>query len=729
MEKNSIESSPLYQSIITSFGFSLHENEKRSLLEAFDYFRSQKEGVLAIDDPRLVRILSICKIIVSDLGLGFDSIISAVLSEAEQMNEILITDSGKWGKSCLTMVSGLRQLRSLNFKRIEIESENFRKLILLLSGDLRVILVRMAILYYELKTATPGDSENELLIRKIKYIFIPFAHRLGLYKLKSEMEELSMRLSYPDIYSSIEKKVADLKPKQQAVFNSFIQPIKGELERNAIKCEIKWRFKSVPSIWAKMKAQGVDVDGIYDLFAIRLIASCEPHDEKAVCWRIYSIISNIYKPSPSRLRDWISAPKASGYESLHTTVQTDEGRWIEVQIRTERMDFIAESGDAAHWRYKEKGGGADQLGSWMAQVRSLLENNDPDSLGEIGRMDTKDAIGNSIYVVTPKGDVKQLPVNATVLDFAFEIHSNVGATCNGAKVNGKIVPIRHILNNADVVEIITSAKQRPKADWLNIVVTNRAKNRIRQALNESLLRDADLGREVLHRKLRNWKLNLSDEQIEKIIKTLKYKNANEFYAAIGSEQLDPMQIKSLLNAQPEESQPDRWVKQERRYDLNTLVAKSGANNQLIIEGAGNMVSYTLAKCCSPIYGDKVFGFITISKGVTIHRTDCPNARDMHQRYPHRLVEVLWRKTTEDSQPYQTTVQITGDDRIGLLNDITQVINKDLKINLLGVSIESKNGQFDGRLKVHVFNTDQLHELLFRLSRITGVEKARRYSEG
>jgi len=728
MEKTTIEASAHYQSILSSFGFSLSMSEQRLILDAFDYFRIREDEILDVDDPRIVRILSICKIIVSELGLGVDSVISAILSEAEKAKGILVTDSTKWGKTCYAMVVGLRQLRSLNFEKIEIESENFRKLILLLSGDLRVILVRMAILYYELKNATPGLKENELLLRKLQHIFIPFAHRLGLYKLKTEMEELSMRLRHPDIYVSIEKKIAALKPKQQAVFNSFIHPVNTELEKNGIKCEIKWRFKSIPSIWAKMKAQGVDVDGIYDLFAIRLIASAEPHEEKAVCWRIYSIISNIYKPSPSRLRDWISAPKASGYESLHTTVQTEEGRWVEVQIRTERMDYIAESGDAAHWRYKEKTG-AGQLDSWMAQVRSLLENNDPDSLGEIGRMNTKDAIGNSIYVVTPKGDVKQLPVNATVLDFAFEIHSNVGATCSGAKVNGKVVPIRHVLNNSDIVEIITSAKQRPKPDWLNIVVTNRAKNRIRQALNESILKDADLGREVLQRKLKNWKLNLTDEQIEKIIKTLKYKNANEFYAAIGSEQLDPMEIKTLLNSPSEDAPSDRWVKQERRYDLNTLVAKSGANNQLIIEGAGNMVSYVLAKCCSPIYGDDVFGFITISKGVTIHRTDCPNAKDMHQRYPHRLVDVQWRKNTDESQPYQTTVQITGDDRIGLLNEITQVINKDLKINLLGVAIESKNGRFDGRLKVHVFNTDQLHELLFRLSRINGVEKTRRYSEG
>lgn len=682
----------------------------------------------AENSRQLIRLLDISLIIAGEVGLGTSSIIAFALAYTFTDNEI--SETGDWLDSrsdIHKLIAGLRVLESLNFDKISIESENFRQMLLSMTTDLRVILIRLSVNLFSMRHYEKvSASEGKQILRKVIYVYIPFCHRLGLYRIKADLEERVMRITEPQAYMAIVRQIDESKPKQEAYFSSFLKPVIKELTRNGFDCEIKWRYKSIPSIYAKMQKQGVGFDGIFDLFAIRIISRKIIEDEKADCWKIYSIVSNIYKPDPSRLRDWISKPKDSGYESLHTTVQTPDTRWVEIQIRTTRMDEIAERGDAAHWKYKEKreSGASDQ---WIRQIRTLLEQKSDSDESHFSGLPTHPD-SESIYVLTPAGDVKQLPVGATVLDFAFEIHSNVGASCSGARVNNRNVPIRHLLQNGDIVEILTSKSQKPKLDWLNIVLTNRAKNRIRRALNDEKLRDAENGREILGRKLKNWKLTLTDELNEKILKHFRMKTMVDFYAALGTEKIEPIDVRDLIQQKEEEPVTPVITKFDRKVGLNTLTAISGANEQLVFEGAGKHMSYALAKCCTPIHGDDVFGFVTITKGITIHRSNCPNARDMKERFPHRVIKVHW-SGTEEAQPYQTVVRITGEDRMGLLNEITQLITNDLKINMLGVSIESKGGQFDGRIRVHVFNSLQLFELLHKLERIRGVTRARRLVEG
>lgn len=674
---------------------------------------------------QISRLFDVSQIIASELGLGVASIVAFALTDS--LNDTLLPLAAPLlaGRPDIqTIVQGLTTLKALNFQRISIESENFRQMLLTMTSDLRVILIRMAMNVHEIRhhDKLPPEAAAHAL-KKALHVYIPFSHRLGLYRIKTEMEELTMRLTLPHEYTAIARQIDESRPGQEAYFTSFLKPVVEQLQLHGFDCEMKWRYKSIPSIYAKMKKQGVKFDGIFDLFAIRIISRKVIENEQADCWKIYSIVSNIYPPDPTRLRDWVTIPKDSGYESLHTTVQGPGNRWVEVQIRTSRMDDVAERGDAAHWRYKEKRGSgtSDQ---WLMQIRNALEQKKEANETETFGLATAQA-SDSIYVLTPNGDVKQLPTGATVLDFAFEIHSVIGASCSGAKVNDRVVPLRHRLTNGDIVEVITSKNQRPKLDWLNIVITNRAKNRIRRALNDAKLKEAENGREILTRKLKNWKLTLPEELNDKLLKHFRMKTMVDFFASVGNGKTDPFAVRDFIHQQEEEQTPAAASTQKllRKATLEALVKASGANEQLIIEGAGRHMHYTFANCCTPIHGDEVFGFITISKGITIHRTNCPNAHDMKERYPHRVVKVRWTET--EQQPYQTEIRVTGEDRMGLINEITKLITLDLKINLLAISIASRDGQFDGRIRVHVFNSLQLHELLHKIEKIKGVLRARR----
>lgn len=671
--------------------------------------------------PKLQKLLDVAEILVLDTGLNANSIIPLFIYEACSNNALSLEQVGAdYGPDVQGIVESLITIERLNFASLSIESENFRRMLLSMVNDIRAILIRLATNLYDLRNyAHYTEDEKKQILRKAQHIYIPFTHRLGLYRIKTEMEELAMKFSLPEIYHAIEQNIIDSKPKQAAFIEDFLRPIRHELGLAGIDYEIKWRYKSIPSIYSKMKKQQVAFDGIYDLFAIRIITNSPPEAEKSDCWKVYSIVSNSYTPHPARLRDWISAPKPSGYESLHTTVQTTENRVVEVQIRTRRMDEIAEKGTAAHWKYKESKA-AGNVDNWLQGIREILEKQAADSEQEFDAISA--FTSDHIYVLTPAGDVKQLKAGATLLDFAFEVHTRLGSTCVGGKVNNKIATIKQVLNNGDVVEIQTSKNQHPKLDWLNFVVTSKAKQRIKRALNEDKILEAESGKAALGRRCRNWKINLTEELIERMMKHFKFKTALDLYASLAQEKTDWAGVKQLVTDSTTVAKAEP-IKPIKTGSTKSRLAKPLDN--IIIEGSQGQLSYTLAKCCTPIHGDDIIGFVAIGKGVSIHRRNCPNAAAMVQKLAYRMVDAHWRSES-DSQAYQTLIRITGDDRMGMLSDITRVVSGELNINVLAINIESRDGLFDGRIKVHIKDTRHLEELLHKLAKIKGVARVRRF---
>jgi GTP pyrophosphokinase len=693
---------------------------RKALKISYNYFNDKRTRW---GEPLMLRQLELAEILAIEMGLNANSIVPLFIYEACRDGEISRQEiETSYGTEVLGIVDSLLTIETLNFSKISIESENFRKMLLSMVHDIRAILIRLVMTLYELRHFQKYDAEYQnFILRKSEHIYIPFSHRLGLYRIKTEMEELTMKYALPEVYHAIEQGIIDSKPKQTAFIEDFIAPIRHELGMAGFDCDIKWRYKSIPSIYSKMKKQQVSIDGIYDLFAIRIISNSVFESEKADCWKIYSIVSNIYPPNPSRLRDWISAPKASGYESLHTTVNTEGNRIVEVQIRTKRMDDVAEKGTAAHWRYKESKE-AGNVDNWLQGIRGILEKQSVESDHEF------DAISgfksDHIYVLTPAGDVKQLKTGATLLDFAFEVHTKLGSTCVGGKVNNKIATIKQVLKNGDVVDILTSKNQTPKPDWLSFVITTKARARIKRAMNEGKINEAEQGKAALARRCRNWKVNLNDENIEKLLKYFKFKTALDLYSSLALEKTDWLDVKKVLVPLPAEDKGSDQPKTLRISGTGRKNYKKPEDN-IVIEGTEGHLSYTLAKCCSPIFGDDVYGFITIGKGVSVHRKNCTNAAALVQKHTYRQVGVKWRDTGEN-QSYQTLIRITGDDRLGILNDITKIISGELNINVLSINIESRDGLFDGKIKVHVNDTRHLDELLHKLAKIKGVAKARRY---
>ncbi len=712
------------EALMKILGNSITQDDRRRLNGIIDLCAkacpSGQEG-------ELLRHIDIAHILVNDMGMGINTVLGSLVSGLLAGDKVKREDiQSIAGPVAMVIADGLFNIHRLNFGKISIASENFRRLLLSLAPDIRSLLVAMAENLYELQQFSSLDNDKkQVVLNTAQHISIPFAHRLGLYHMKSQLEDLHMRYSLPEVYTNILRQIAELKPKQESVFRSFIAPIRKALEEHEIKCEFKWRFKSIPSIYQKMQKQGVALDQVYDLFAIRIIIHPKPAekesevaiDEKAECWRVYSIVSDIYKPDTTRLRDWITRPKASGYESLHTTVTTPEGRVVEVQIRTVRMDEIAEKGEAAHWRYKESGR-SSEIDNWMREIRGVLEKPVPEQEDElISRVRPADRI----FVLTPAGDVRDLPAGASVLDFAFDIHSTLGASCTGARVNGKVVPIKHILNNGDVVEILTSRNQFPKIDWLQFCITSKARNRIRRALSEDRLKEAEKGKSDLMRRCRNWKVPYTDELIERLLKYFKYKTALDLYASLSKEEIDWAELKKVaLEGVPATITPPPPPKKKKtEKHINT------SDDAIVIGDNTRNISYTLAKCCSPIYGDEVFGFVTISRGITIHRKNCPNAAALLSRHEYRVIEARWYEKAGEG-PYTVQLRITGDDRLGLLADLTSVLTNEMKINILSVALNSHDGFFDGTLKLQVRNRTQLDEVNHRLLKIKGVARVKRY---
>lgn len=643
----------------------------------------------------------------------------------------LLTDADiarRWGTDIAVLVKGLLKVMGLYSHRAAVESDNFRRLLMTFAEDIRVIITmivdRLALM------RRINHHPDEQFVRDVayesNYLYAPLAHRLGLYSIKSELEDMSLKYSNRETYTKIAHELKQTKVARDAYIKRFIEPVRIKLEQTGIKFEIKGRTKSIYSIYNKIQKQHNDIEHIYDLFAIRIIIDTPPEKEKADCWLAYSVVTDMYTPNTARLKDWISIPKSNGYESLHITVNGPDSRWVEVQIRTKRMDLVAEKGLAAHWRYKGIKS-ESELDSWMNNVRDILEAAETGPL-QLIRNFKMDIYDKEVFVFTPKGDLFKLPLGATILDFAFHIHSKLGCSCSGGRVNGKHQRINYKLHSGDTVEILTSSQQTPKVDWLSFVVTSKARNKIRQTINEMANRNSELAKEMLQRRFKNKKIDLDESVLSKVIKKLGFKTSSDFYAAISQEQLDPNAIidcyQEILN--PSDSAVE--VRSAEEFSLATTEEKELQNvtqNDVLIIGVNEVkgLNYKFAKCCNPIYGDKVFGFVSSEGAVKIHREDCPNAAHIRYRYPYRIISVKW--SGKLAEGFAVTIRVVGNDDIGIVTNITSIINKEKWCNLRGISINSVDGLFQGHLTVGVSDNTTLNNLIKKLKTVKGVKDVQR----
>ena len=643
------------------------------------------------------------------------------------LNKKISTDHirNRYSDTTAEIVEGLAKVQALYDKHVSVESENFRKLLLSLVGDVRVIMI---IIIDRLDTMRhlsqlPKEEQQEIA-REVSYLYAPLAHRMGLYGIKTELEDLSLKYTSYDIYKEIARKLNETKKSRDAYIKKFIEPVSKRLKENNLKFEIKGRTKSIYSIWNKMRKQQVPFEKVYDLFAIRVIIDCDESEEKAACWRAYSVVTDMYTANTKRLRDWISMPKSNGYESLHITVMGPEGKWVEVQIRTERMDEIAEKGVAAHWKYK--GGKSDSSNTdlWLKNLRDMLENTS-ESNTEIINEFKMQLYNDNIFVFTPKGDLIELPKGASVLDFAFNIHSKVGSKCTGALIDNHHVSFKHILHNGDQVEILTSPQQQPRMDWLNHVCTSKARTYIRQQLKEQEHKEAENGREILLRRLKNWKIEFNDSDIMREAKKTGYKTLTAFYVAINQDKINMPLLRTRLSGEEEENGQNELPRSAEEFVGETELQKITKNTDaLIIDKNLKNVDYTLAKCCNPIFGDEIFGFVTVNGGIKIHKCDCPNAPAMISKFGYRIVKATWAGTSTKGE-YPATLKIIGKDDIGIVTNITSLINKENGTAMRSISIDSHDGLFEGNITIVVNNTGQIESLCKKLTKIKGVKQVYR----
>ena len=677
----------------------------------------RRSGVLAV-----IHALDVARIVIEEIGLGRTSLICALLYDAIQSSRVQLDKVQEvFGDKVADITQGLVKVLELYNQNTSIASENFRKLLLTFARDVRVILIIIADRLRTMRTLDLYDEESRLRISaEVSYLYAPMAHRLGLYNIKSEMEDLVMKYTKPDMYKFIARKLNETKKGRERYIEEFIAPVKKELEENGLKFEIKGRTKTINSIFNKMKKQNVEFEQVYDLFAIRIILDSDKKNEKSDCWKVYSIVTDKYQPNPSRLRDWLSVPKSNGYESLHTTVLGPDNKWVEVQIRSVRMNEIAEKGLAAHWKYKGIKGEAG-MDKWLANVREILENPERNAV-EFFDDFKLNLYDKEVFVFTPKGDLRRFPKGSTVLDFAFDIHTEVGRKCVGAKVNQRNVPIKYVLQNGDHIEIITSKHQKPARDWLNIVVTSRAKTKLRQALRELQYKEAEVGKEILVRRLKNWKYELTDQLLHQMVKHYKVKTVHDFYRELALENIDIKDIKEYLTElekkEKEADKPEREGLKSAENFVQKQEVGGTDENILVIDNNLSRVEYKLAKCCNPIPGDEIFGFVSATGGIKIHRKNCPNANDMRKKFGYRIVPARWSGGADAS--FQATLKITGNDDIGIVTNISQVITKEMKVKMRSISINSNEGTFEGTVTVFVHNTGDLDQLIKKIKEVKGV---------
>jgi len=722
-----------YRALLRSLKESLKKGDKALLRHAFEIaVEAHKDMRRKSGEPYILHPLAVARIVVEEIGLGVTSAICALLHDTVEDTEITLEDITRDFNSYIAkIIDGLTKISNVVDLKADttLQAENFRKILLTLADDPRVILIKLADRLHNMRTLDSMSREKQLKISsETTYIYSPLAHRLGLYEIKTEMEDLALKYTQPEIYNEIAQGLQETKRERTRYINEFIKPIKEELTNNGFDFEIYGRPKAINSIWNKMRKKHVTFDEVYDLFAIRIILQSPTEREKEDCWKVYSIITNFYRPSPERLRDWLSVPKGNGYEALHTTVMGPGGRWVEVQIRTERMNEIAEKGLAAHWKYKEGAPTAQEskLDSFLKHLREILNNPDTDTMDFI--QDFKlDLFTEEIYVYTPKGDMRVLPKGATALDFAFDIHTELGRHCIGAKVNYRLVPLSHKLDSGDQVEVITSSKQNPSEDWLQFLVTAKAKSRVKNYLKEDKRKIAEDGKDALKKKLDNLKVPMSQHNVNELTHFFKKSSPLDLYYAIAVGNIDLKELKNFVVHGDKLQHIVREIKHDTRHataEEDAAKQKAGKGAELIIFGErSDRILYKLAQCCQPIPGDDVFGFVTSGEGLKIHRTDCPNAAQLLANYGHRIVKTKWAKNKEIS--FLTGVRIVGLDDVGVIQKLTNIISGELKLNMRSLSIDSKDGIFEGTIMVYVHDREELNVFCNRLGALDGITKIER----
>ena len=673
--------------------------------------------------PSVTHAINTAIIVIQEVGLGRNSTVSTLLHDVVRLGLMDAEQVGeRFGKQCVGILQGLCNISEVDPKVESKQADNFRELIVSYSTDPRVILIKLADRLEVMRKLDifPREKRKKKSWESLN-LYAQIAHKLGLYNIKSELEDIALKYLEPKDYEYISRRLSETAAEREEFIRAFVKPIEEKMQHLGIKYHLKSRTKSIYSIWRKMKRMHIGFDEVYDLFAIRIIIDCPREQEKAQCWAIYSIVTDFYTPNPDRMRDWLSIPKSNGYESLHTTVVTDTGRWVEIQIRSERMDEIAEHGVAAHWRYKGVSGGAMGTEEWFAKLREIMETTQHQEIAQ--KFDAKLSSGE-IFVFTPNGDLRKLNEGATVLDFAFEIHSNLGASCIGGKVNHRNVSFREVLRNGDIVEILTSKTQKPKADWLNFVTTSKARNKIKAYMREEQAKAASLGREELERKIKNWKLSITmDDAVVTLCKYYKLKTGTELYGQIAQQKIILSDIKEILT---------RYLNGtlDGDHELKGPVAfkvSSDNTDALVIDESLSNIEYKLAKCCNPIFGDEIFGFTTVNNGITIHRQDCPNAIRLKERYPYRVLPARWQQSAAKGA-FVATIRIQADDTTGLVNKIAEVINRDLKVNIRSMNLSSSGGMLSGLINIEVTGTQLVDAVIYSLMRIKGIQRVFRVNK-
>lgn len=713
-----------YRALLRALKSRIKPGDRKQIRLAFEMaVDAHKSMRRKSGEPYILHPIAVARICVEEIGLGVRSTICSLLHDTVEDTDISLDDiQREFGNEIAKIVDGLTKISTVVDVNASQQAENFRKILLTLTDDPRVIIIKLADRLHNMRTLDSMKQEKQLKVSsETVYVYAPLAHRMGLYNIKTEMEDLAMKYLEPGTYKEIARKLAETRRERSRYINEFVKPLKDKLAEAGFEFEIYGRPKSIHSIWNKMKKKGVSFEEVYDLFAIRVILSSTPEKEKEDCWKVYSLITDEYTPSPERLRDWLSNPKSNGYEALHTTVMGPQGKWVEVQIRSKRMNEIAEKGLAAHWKYKEGSGDDSRFEKWFGQIREVLANQDTDSVDFL--QDFKMSfLAEEIYIYTPKGDVKMLPIGATALDFAFAVHSEVGSKCIGAKVNHKLVPISHKLRSGDQVEIITSNKQKPSEDWLNFVVTSKARIKIKDSLKEEKKSVAEEGKYTLQRKLEGIGAAYNQHNIDELVTHYKLGSPLELFYQLAIKTLDLKDIKDfkVIGDRIEPPKPHRHLEPKPEY---TGVPKK--DTELIIFGeSSDKIVYNLANCCKPIPGDDVFGFVTTGKGLTIHRTNCPNAAKLLSSYGHRIVKTKWAKNKEIS--FLTGLKIIGMDDVGVVNKITNLISGELKINISAITIEAHEGLFEGTIRLFVHDKEELEHLVDRLKALHGIHSVDRF---
>jgi len=736
LEKERQEILKRYKNLLKVCKPNSSTEDKKLIRKAFNLaVEAHKDMRRKSGEPYIYHPIAVAYISASEIGLGTTSVVCALLHDVVEDTDYTLTDiRGLFGEKVARIIDGLTKIAEIfDNNSPSLQAENFKKMLLTLSDDVRVILIKLADRLHNMRTLSAMPPQKQLKISyETLYLYAPLAHRLGLYSIKSELEDLALKHTEPEIYDNIYQKVKESEKERARFITRFINPIKKELNNQKIDFSITHRTKSINSIWEKMKKKEIPFEEVFDLFAIRIVVNTPIESEKAECWKVYSMVTDFYRPNPDRLRDWISIPKANGYESLHTTVMSSTGQWVEVQIRSKRMDEIAEKGYAAHWKYKETGNSESGLDEWLRKIRELLKSPEANALDILDDFKLN-LFSDEIFIYTPKGELKTLPVGSTILDFAYNIHSQLGDSCIGAKVNHRLVPLNYKLKSGDQVEIISSGKQKPKEDWLNYVITAKAKSRIKVALKEDIRKLAEEGKEILMRKFKQFKLEFNNTNITKLSNFYKISNSQELFCQVANGKIGVKEIKLFI----QEKDRSKWFKYltspfsmlsgkdkaiPEKDSLQNKIATQLKNkpDTLLIGDNMEKLQYTISPCCNPIPGDDVFGFVTINEGIKVHRTNCPNAINMLSKYAYRVVKAKW--TNNESLAFLAGIKIIGIDKIGLVNNITTVISSDLNMNIRSISVDSNAGTFEGIVMIYVHDTKNLNALIQNLKKVDGVQQ-------